>query len=73
VPKITAWKLLYDRLLFKPFKLKLLQVLTEGNTVRRAAICKDFIPRLEEETINLYFVHSSQAVFHLHGTVRKPI
>jgi len=72
VPKITAWKLLHDRLRFKPFKLKLLQVLTEGNTVRRAAICKDFIPSLEEEeTLNLYFVCSDQAVFHLHGTVRK--
>jgi len=57
VPKITAWKLLHESLRFKPFKLKLLQVLTEGNIVWRAAICKDFIPRLEEEeTLNLYFV-----------------
>jgi hypothetical protein len=33
----------------------LLQALAEGNTVRKAAICKDFIPRLEEEeeTLNL--------------------
>jgi len=50
----------------------LLQVLAEGNTVSRAAICKDFSPRLEkEETLNLHFVGSNDAVFHLHGTVRK--
>jgi hypothetical protein len=71
VPKITAWKLLHERLRVKPFKLKLIQVLREGNTVRRTATCKDFIPRLEEEeTLNLYFA-CSDAVFHLHGTVRK--
>jgi hypothetical protein len=40
--------------------------------VRRAAICKDFISRLEEEeTLNLYFVCSNEAVFHLHGSQKN--
>lgn len=72
MPKMTAWQLLYERLCFKPYKLKLLQVLSEGNTVRWAAICKDFIPRLEEEkTLNLNLVCSDAAVFHLYGTIRR--
>jgi hypothetical protein len=55
----------HENLHLKPYKLKLLQVLAEGNTVRRAAIRKDFIPRLEEDTLNLYLVCSVEAVFFL--------
>jgi hypothetical protein len=48
IPKITEWKVFHKRLHFKPYKSKLLQVLSEGNKMRRAAIYEDFILGLEK-------------------------
>jgi len=50
---------------FKPYRLQLLQALSEEDKVRKAA----FIAKLEEEeTLNSHIVFSDEATFHVRAS-----
>ena len=41
MPKITVWKVFYKRLCFKPYKMRLVQVLTPADKVKRRDFCEE--------------------------------
>jgi len=71
-PKISSVGVLHTTLHFKPYKLELLQALSQYNKVSKEFYCDDLITRIKEERINdSYVLCSNEAVFHSSETVSK--
>lgn len=71
IPKTTAYRIMTDYLLLKPYKVQFVQELYEENLQDRVEMCTTLLPMLEDEDIqeNLFF--SDEATFYLNALVNK--
>jgi hypothetical protein len=61
VPHMTVWRMLRERLSFRPYKFKLLQELKPNDQPHRRDFCTDMLNRLEEDNLFLNkIVYTSQ-------------
>jgi hypothetical protein len=71
IPQPTVWRILRKRLRFKPYRLQLLQALTDEDKTRRLQFCTDMLHHLEEYGFAENLIFSDKATFHLYGKVNR--
>ena len=72
IPQPTVWRVLRNRLKLKPYKLRLVQALSDDDKRYRAQFCEWMMEMVEEdESFISRLVFSDEATFHLSGTVNR--
>lgn len=72
IPQTTVWRVLKRRLHMKPYKLSLVQALTNNDKEMRRTFCESMLEMVEDdETLFSRLVFSDEATFHLCGTVNR--
>ncbi|PNF28684.1 hypothetical protein B7P43_G07888 [Cryptotermes secundus] len=66
IPQPTVWCVLTVRLHLKPYRLQLVQALTNNDKRKRMEFCDSMLEMMEDELI-----FSGEATFHLSGTVNR--
>lgn len=72
IPQPTIWRVLRKRLKFKPYKIRLVQALSDEDKRCRAEFCEWMLEKMDEDDnfiSRLFF--SDEATFHLSGTVNR--
>ena len=69
MPKMTVWKVLRTRLCFKPYKMRLVQVLTPADNVKRRDFCEEMQLKMEENDFVERIILCDEATFHISGKV----
>lgn len=71
MPHQTVWKVLRTKLQFKPYRLQLLQQITENDKVRRLDFCERMLMELQNPNFGKKLVFSDESTFHLSGHVNR--
>ena len=71
IPPTTVWRVVSKRLVMKPWKLQLVQVITANDKRKRKQFCVDMQEKLEEDEFNERLVFSDEATFHTNGKVNR--
>lgn len=72
IPQPTIWRVLRRRLLMKPYRLKLVQALSEADKVKRIEFCEFVIEQMEKDQLFISkLVFSDEATFHINGKVNR--
>jgi hypothetical protein len=71
IPQPTVWRILRKRLQVKPYRLQLLQALTDEDKTRRLQFCTGMLQHLEEYGFAANLIFSHEATFHLYGKVNR--
>ncbi|PNF26248.1 hypothetical protein B7P43_G02693 [Cryptotermes secundus] len=69
IPQSTVWRVLTVRLHFKPYRLQLVQALTNDDKRKLMEFCDSMLEMMEDETFISRLIFSDEASFHLSGTV----
>ncbi|PNF43566.1 hypothetical protein B7P43_G03926 [Cryptotermes secundus] len=69
IPQSTVWRVLTVRLHLKPYRLQLVQALTNDDKRKRMEFCDSMLEMMEDETFMSRLIFSDEATFHLSGTV----
>ena len=67
----TVWRVVGKRLVMKPYKLQVVQVITAADKRKRKQFCVDMQEKLEEDEFNERLVFSDEATFHMNGKVNR--
>jgi hypothetical protein len=62
----AVWKVLHKRLCFKPYKMRLVQALTQAGEVKRREFCEEMQLKMEEDRFVESLI-SYKATFHFSG------
>jgi hypothetical protein len=74
MPKMTVWKELHKRLCFKPYKLRLVLVVTPVDRVKRPEFCEEMRLKIEVDGFVERLIFSDEATtFHFSGKVNRHI
>lgn len=65
----TVWRVLRKRLLFKPFRLQMLQALIPTDLPKRESFCSDMLQKMQNENFSKNLIFSDESTFHLTGKV----
>ena len=71
IPQSTVWRVLRRRLHLKPYRLCLVQALTDDDKRKRIDFCSSMLEMIDDETFISRLVFSDEATFHLSGTVNR--
>ncbi|PNF40249.1 hypothetical protein B7P43_G07078 [Cryptotermes secundus] len=71
IPQSTVWRVLTVRLHLKPYRLQLVQALTNDDKRKRMEFCDSMLEMMEDETFISRLIFSDEATFHLSGTVNR--
>ncbi|PNF40965.1 hypothetical protein B7P43_G08819 [Cryptotermes secundus] len=71
IPQSTVWRVLTVRLHLKPYRLQLVQALTNDDKRKRMEFCDSMLETMEDETFISRLIFSDEATFHLSGTVSR--
>lgn len=71
IPQPTVWKVLRKRLLYKPYRLQLVQALKPNDKVKRIEFCDVMLQMMEDDGFLQRIVYSDEATFHLSGKVNR--
>ncbi|PNF33541.1 hypothetical protein B7P43_G17404 [Cryptotermes secundus] len=71
IPQSTVWRVLTVRLHLKPYRLQLVQALTNDDKRKRTEFCDSMLEMMEDETFISRLIFSDEATFHLSGTVNR--
>ena len=72
IPKPTVWKILRKRLKMIPYKIQMLQRLSEGDKNKRCDFCESVLGRCDdEEGFMDRIIFSDESTFHISGKVNK--
>lgn len=71
IPQPTVWKVLRRRLLYKPYRLQLVQALKPNDKVKRIEFCDDMLHMMEDNGFLQRIVYSDEATFHVSGKVNR--
>jgi hypothetical protein len=71
IPQATVWRILRKRLRVKPYRLQLLQALTDEDKTRRLQFCIDMVQHLEEYGFAEKLIFSDEATIHLYVKVNR--
>ncbi|PNF42612.1 hypothetical protein B7P43_G01283 [Cryptotermes secundus] len=70
-PQSTVWRVLTVRLHLKPYRLQLVQELTNDDKRKRMEFCDSMLEMMEDENFISRLIFSNEATFHLSGTVNR--
>lgn len=71
IPQTTVWRVLRKRLLYKPYRLQLVQALLPNDKVKRSEFCDQMLEIMEDGAFQQRLVFSDEATFHLSGKVNR--
>lgn len=72
IPHTTVWRMLRRRLHMKPYRLSLVQALTNDDKRKRMEFCSLMMENMDEDdTFTSRLVFSDEATFHLSGKVNR--
>jgi len=71
IPQPTSWCVLRRRLLFKPYRLQLVQALRSNDKRKRVEFCDRMLQNMEYDTFLPRLIFSDEATFHLSGKVNR--
>ncbi|PNF19518.1 hypothetical protein B7P43_G02327 [Cryptotermes secundus] len=69
IPQSTVWRVLTVCLHLKPYRLQLVQALTNDDKRKRMEYCDLMLEMMEDETFISRLIFSDEVTFHLSGTV----
>ncbi|PNF15586.1 hypothetical protein B7P43_G16487 [Cryptotermes secundus] len=69
IPQSTVWHVLTVRLHLKPYRLQLIQALTNDDKRKRMEFCNSMLEMMGRRNLHFTFNFSDEATFHLSGTV----
>jgi len=67
MPQPTVWRVLRCRLLFKPYRLQLVQAVHPNDKRNRVEFCDRMLQNMEYDTFLPRLIFSDEATFHLSG------
>ena len=66
IPQPTVWRVLRERLHLKPYKLTMIQHITDEDKVARMQFCVEIFDRIEDnETLLDNVIFSDESTFHI--------
>jgi len=71
IPQPTVWRVLRRRLLFKPYRLQLVQALRPNDKRKRVEFCDRMLQNTEDDIFLPRLIFSDEATFHLSGKVNR--
>ena len=71
IPQPTVWCVLRRRLLFKPYRLQLVQALRPNDKRKRVEFCNCMLQNMEDDTFLSRLIFSDEATFHLSEKVNR--
>jgi len=71
IPQPTVWRVLRRHLLFKPYRLQLVQALRPNYKRKGVEFCDRMLQNMEDDTCLPRLIFSDEAKFHLSGKVNQ--
>ena len=71
IPQPTVWRVLRRHLLFKPYRLQLVQALHPNDKRKGVEFCDCMLQNMEDDTFLPCLIFSDKAMFHLSGKVNR--